>query len=228
MSIYAIGDLHLSNSVNKPMHVFGVAWEQHDQRIANAWRDTVKETDIVLLPGDFSWAMHVDDVRADFAYLHELPGKKIMIRGNHDYWWNSATKIRALLPPSVSIIQNDSLSVGDIHIGGTRGWACPGSSGFTSADEKLYLRECARLDLSINKLPADGLRIILLHYPPFNEKWESSAFSERIKAAKINIVVYGHLHGRSCRGAFEGVRDGTAYHLVSADHVGFCPKRIHE
>ncbi|MDL2234538.1 metallophosphoesterase [Christensenellaceae bacterium OttesenSCG-928-L17] len=228
MNIFAIGDLHLSGSVNKPMHVFGPAWEQHDVRIAAAWRDTVRESDIVLLPGDFSWAMRGEEVRADLEYLHALPGKKVMIRGNHDYWWNSPSKVRAMLPPSVYIVQNDCVTIEGVHIGGTRGWTCPGSAGFTENDEKLYNREVGRLSLSLKAMPTCGLRIVMLHYPPFNEKRENSGFSERVEAEKIDIVVYGHLHGRSCRGAFEGMRNGTEYFLTSADYLHFCPKLIRE
>lgn len=226
MKVFAIGDLHLSGAVNKPMDLFGKNWEHHDARIAVAWRERVGEDDLVLLPGDFSWAMKKEEAAVDFAWLAALPGKKVMIRGNHDYWWNSLAQVRAMLPPNTYVIQNDCCSFGDVHVAGTRGWACPGSAGFTQEDEKLYLREVNRLRLSLERLPRDGFRIVMLHYPPLNEKREESGFTEQLRDAKVDFVVYGHLHGRSCRYAFEGRRDDVEYRLVSADHLGFSPLAI--
>lgn len=233
MKVFAIGDLHLSGAVDKPMDIFGPAWEQHARRIEYAWRDLVSEEDIVLLPGDFSWAMHLEEAQVDFAFLHALPGAKVMIRGNHDYWWNSVSKVRAVLPPSIRVVQNDSISFGGVHIAGTRGWTCPGSAGFEQDDQKIYDREVGRLAMSLAKLsaavgPAGGRRIAMLHYPPFNESRAPSGFTEKLEAAGVETLLYGHLHGKSCRGAFEGERNGISYHLVSADHIGFAPKLILE
>ncbi|MDL2258203.1 metallophosphoesterase [Eubacteriales bacterium OttesenSCG-928-K08] len=228
MRVFSIGDLHLPGAGDKPMDRFGQNWERHSDQIAANWRENVSPEDIVLLPGDFSWAMHLKDTEQDFAYLEELPGTKVMIRGNHDYWWNSLSKVRAMLPGSVHVIQNDHFSLNNVHVCGTRGWICPGASAFGEDDQKLYDREFARLALSIKGLPEGGLRLAMLHYPPFNDKWAASGFSEQFEKAKIDIVLYGHLHGRSCRGAFEGIRNGVEYHLVSADHLGFQPKLIRE
>lgn len=228
MKVFAIGDLHLSGAVDKPMDIFGPAWEQHARRIEYAWRDLVSEEDLVLLPGDFSWAMRLDEAQVDFAFLHALPGAKVMIRGNHDYWWNSVSKVRALLPSSIYVIQNDSISFGDVHVAGTRGWICPGSAGFEQDDQKIYDREVGRLAMSLARLPASGRRIAMLHYPPFNESRAPSGFTEKLEAAGVEALLYGHLHGKSCRNAFEGERNGVRYHLVSADHIGFAPKLILE
>ena len=228
MKVFAIGDLHISGGTDKPMDVFGPAWQNHGERIANAWVDSVSQEDIVLLPGDFSWAMHLNQVRADMEWLAALPGTKLMIRGNHDYWWNSVTQVRAALPPSMFVLQNDCFSFGDLHVAGTRGRICPGSAVFAGDDQKIYDREVLRLGLSLSALPSGGRRIAMLHYPPFNENRAPSGFSEQLERAGVELVVYGHLHGRSCRGGFDGVRNGVEYRLVSADHIEFKPKLILE
>ncbi|MDL2217861.1 metallophosphoesterase [Christensenellaceae bacterium OttesenSCG-928-M15] len=227
MNIFAIGDLHLPGGEDKPMDVFSDKWANHQEQIKRAWQSSVKEEDLVLVPGDFSWAMQLEKTREDFLYLDALPGRKIMIRGNHDYWWNSLAKVRAFLPASVKALQNDSFSFENVHIAGTRGWSCPGTANFTQDDKKIYEREVGRLALSLKPVSKlQGLKIVMLHYPPFNDKHEKSGFSELIKEASIDIAVYGHLHGFACKNAFEGERDGTSYHLVSADHVRFAPKWI--
>lgn len=228
MKVFAIGDLHLSGGTDKPMDVFGPAWQNHGERIANAWMDSVSQEDVVLLPGDFSWAMQLSQAKADMEWLAALPGTKLMIRGNHDYWWNSVTQVRAALPPSMFALQNDCFSFCDLHVAGTRGWICPGSAVFSTDDQKIYDREVLRLGLSLSALPSGGRRIAMLHYPPFNENRAPSGFTEQLERAGVELVVYGHLHGRSCRGGFEGVRNGVEYRLVSADHIEFKPKLILE
>jgi len=229
MRVFAIGDLHLSGSVDKPMDIFGAKWDNHAARIRDSWRETVQDGDIVLLPGDFSWAMHLEQTIPDFAYLSELPGKKILIRGNHDYWWNSITKVRLALPAGVFALQNDSMVIGGLGVAGTRGWVCPGSVGFSKdEDQKIYDRELTRLKLSIESLPKETRKIVMLHYPPFNEARERSGFTDIIEANNVELVLYGHLHGRSCKAAFEGNRNGVEYRLVSADHIGFAPRLVLE
>ncbi len=228
MKVFAIGDLHLSGAVDKPMDIFGPAWENHAQHIAEEWRSLIREEDLVLLPGDFSWAMHLKDALVDMAFVAALPGTKVMIRGNHDYWWNSVTQVRTALPKGMYVLQNDCVSFGNIHIAGTRGWTCPGSMNFLPEDQKIYEREVMRMGLSLSTLPKEGVRIAMLHYPPFNENRAPSGFSEALERANIRLAVYGHLHGRSCRSGFEGVRNGVEYILVSADHIGFAPKLILE
>lgn len=226
MNIYAIGDLHLSHNVNKPMNIFGPAWERHEERIACEWRALVRDDDIVLIPGDFSWAMRLEEAKLDIDYLHNLPGTKILIRGNHDYWWSSLTKVREALPPNVYAIQNDYISINGVNIGGTRGWTCPGGTGYTAQDEKLYKREVQRLELSLKTMPKGGTRIAMIHYPPFNENLENSGFTELMEKYEIETVVYGHLHGKSCSFSFKGVRNSVNYVLVSADYIDFRPKHI--
>ncbi|MBQ5991417.1 MAG: metallophosphoesterase [Clostridia bacterium] len=226
--VYAIGDLHLSLSVpNKAMDVFGAHWKDHAARIKEAWQDTVSGEDLVLIPGDISWAMYLNDAIADLAFIGELKGTKLILRGNHDYWWQSVTKVRAALPEKMYALQNDVFRFGDLCICGTRGWTVPESAHFKeSADRKLYERELIRLDLSLKALPKDVYTIGMLHFPPFSETGEKSGFSKRFSEAGVRDVVYGHLHGASCKYLFNGESDGVRYHAVPADYLNFIPKEI--
>jgi len=226
--VYAIGDLHLSLSVpNKAMDVFGAHWKDHAERIKEAWQDTVSEDDLVLIPGDISWAMYLSDALADLAFIGALKGSKLLLRGNHDYWWQSVTKVRTALPARMYALQNDVFRFGDLFVCGTRGWTIPESSHFKeSADRKLFDREMIRLDLSLNALPKDVQAIGMLHFPPFSESGEPSAFAEKFAAAGVSDVVYGHLHGASHRFLFNGEKDGVQYHAVPADYLNFIPKQI--
>ena len=229
MGIFALGDLHLSHASSKPMDVFGPNWAGHEQRIQAAWTAMVTPQDIVLVPGDISWAMHMAEAAPDLAFIASLPGRKVLLRGNHDYWWSSLSKVRSLLQPDMFALQNDCICLDGWAIVGTRGWVCPGSALFDpSRDQKLYDRECIRLELSLQGAPPNVPKICMLHYPPFNEKRQPSGFTELLEAHGVRYVVYGHLHGRSCKNAFEGERNGIQYHLCSADHLGFAPKRILE
>ena len=227
-NVYAIGDLHLSLSVpNKAMDVFGAHWQNHADRLKEAWQDTVSPEDLVLVPGDISWAMYLDDAIADLGFLGSLNGVKLLLRGNHDYWWQSVTKVRAALPDGMYALQNDVFRFGDLFIAGTRGWTAPESAHFKeSADRKLYERERIRLDLSLSCVPEGAPCIGMLHYPPFSETGEPNAFAERFSAIGASDVVYGHLHGASHRFGFSGEANGVRYHLVSADYLDFVPKLI--
>jgi len=229
MRLFAIGDLHLSHSSDKPMHVFGPNWENHAQRIRQTWCERVRPGDAVLIPGDISWAMQLSEAGPDLEYIGSLPGLKVIMRGNHDYWWNSLAKVRSALPEGVYALQNDIVELEGAVIAGSRGWMCPGSAGFDGEhDQKIYDREVMRLELSLSRAPK-GARIIgMLHYPPFNEKRQPSGFTELFEKYGAETVVYGHLHGRSCRNAFEGVRNGVEYLLCSADYLDFTPKLITE
>ena len=226
--VYAIGDPHLSLSVpNKAMDVFGARWKDHAERIREAWQDTVDDGDLVLVPGDVSWAMYLSDAKADLAFLGALRGTKLLLRGNHDYWWQSVTQVRAALPQGMYALQNDLFRFGDLFVAGTRGWTVPQSAHFKeSADRKLFERERIRLDLSLSRLPQGAPLIGMLHYPPFSETGTASAFAKRFCEHGASDVVYGHLHGASHRFGFSGESDGVRYHLVSADYLDFVPKRI--
>ncbi len=236
MKVFALGDLHLSGKQNKPMDVFGDRWANHGERIFESWRAAVGEEDCVLLPGDFCWAMQLNDALDDLFAVSELPGKKILIRGNHDYWWASPTKMRDILPPSMKIIQNDAVDLGSFVVCGSRGWLLPGSADFGVSDEKIFNRELIRLEMSLTAAlrlakGEDGPNkpiIVMTHYPPLTENGESTGFSELIERYAVRETVYGHLHAQSCRLAFEGEHNGVNYTLCSADHLGFAPKLIAE
>ena len=229
--IYAIGDLHLSSGLpgGKPMDIFGDDWTGHMARIQVNWLETVGPRDTVLVPGDISWAMTMDEFKPDFDFIDSLPGQKVLINGNHDYWWNATTKLNEL-SRSMFFLKNNFTKAQGYHICGTRGWICPNDSHFTSHDAKIYNRELGRLGLSLNAAMDDGAQaiIVMLHYPPFNDKGQASGFVEMIKKYPVDYVVYGHLHGHGRRFGFNGVKDGITYRLVSADHTGFRPVRLYE
>ncbi len=226
MHIYAIGDLHLSFQNPKPMHIFGEGWADHVNRLSLAWHETVTVEDTVLIPGDISWAMTMAGAAPDIAFIGALPGQKIILRGNHDYWWSSKTRVSTALPAGMQLIQNDFLSVGGYAIGGTRGWALPCASGFTAEDRKIYEREAQRLSLSLLGMPQDMPKLIMMHFPPLTPQMRDTAFTALLEEAHVAQCVYAHLHGASHKGAFEGVHNGVAYSLVAGDYLQFQPKRI--
>ncbi len=226
MKLYAISDLHLSGHTPKPMDVFGKRWENHWERIKDAWIRTVSPEDTVLLPGDLSWAMTLEEAAVDLESIAALPGCKVLLRGNHDYWWSSVNRVRSHLPQGMLAVQNDALRLGDFIVCGTRGWTCPGSSSWEgSQDEKIYRREVIRLGLTLDaadRLRAPGQKIVaMLHFPPFNERREPSDFTTLLESHGVDIAVYGHLHGVAEGHAIEGTFGGVRYHMVSCDYTGF-------
>jgi len=225
MRIYAIGDLHLSGAVPKPMDIFGLQWTDHWQKISQHWIELVASDDIVLIPGDISWAMRFEDALVDLRMIGELPGKKIIIRGNHDYWWNSVARIRSALPAGMFALQNDSVEINGMHFCGTRGWIVPGTKEFNEHDLKIYKREVERLKLSLLSARTSECIIVLLHYPPFDDKGAATAMTEKLREFGVSHVVFGHLHGPSYK-TTEGEIDNIYYHLVSCDYLNFMPKLI--
>ena len=226
MKVFAIGDLHLSFAKEKPMDLFGNNWADHPERIRSAWTKLVGDEDLVLIPGDISWAMRLEDALPDLSFIDSLPGQKLLLRGNHDYWWSSPTKIRSVLPSSVRILQNESFRAGTISISGTRLWTAPGSKGFGEDDEKIYARELGRLKLSLDAAGNDGRKLVMTHYPPFSDKSGPTPVTEMLEAYGVSVCVYGHLHGAAHRLAFEGEKNGVLYRLVSSDYLGFSPAEI--
>ncbi|MCH4891104.1 serine/threonine protein phosphatase [Acidaminobacter sp. JC074] len=226
--IYAIGDLHLSLSVDKPMDVFGDNWTGYMNRIKEAWCETVTDEDTVLIPGDVCWAISLNEAKIDLAWIDDLPGRKIITRGNHDYWWETLKKMNPLFD-SISFIHNSYEAVGDIAICGSRGWISPNDTAFTEQDEKIYNRECHRLKLSLDKAKADGFDkiLVMLHYPPTNDKKELSPIQEILEDYGVSHVVYGHLHTKYCwHLSLKGLVNNVDYHFVSSDYLNFVPKHI--
>jgi predicted phosphohydrolase len=228
MRLFAIADPHLSAVSPKPMDIFGAGWEGHPELFFERWRETVTDDDLVLVPGDISWAMRLEDALVDLRALAELPGEKVLLRGNHDYWWPSITRLRSALPKGMHALQNDALMVRGVVIAGTRGWICPGTHGFTDQDDKVYRRELERLRLSLTaaeRLEGD-YRVVMLHFPPTNSRLEPSGFTELIAAANPDALVFGHVHGEQV-GILQEL-DDIAVHFVAADALGFVPRLVHD
>jgi uncharacterized protein len=231
MRIWGISDLHLSFSTNKPMDVFGENWLGHAKKMQEAWDDSVQPDDIVLCPGDLSWAMRLDEARADLAWIGDRPGFKILGRGNHDYWWSSISKVRAALPKGCIALQHDCADLGSVVVAGSRCWAAPGALDYTPADLKIYERELLRLRMSLGaaKKIANGRQIIAaIHYPPFTAKKTPTGFSELLEEFGVSICVYGHLHSaRAHRTALQGLGPGgVCYFLIACDYLNFKPTLI--
>ena len=231
MSIYIIGDLHLSFSEDKPMSVFGLNWEGHSDKIKQDWMEKVKPEDTVILAGDFSWATYLEDTYNDFSYLNGLPGKKILLKGNHDYWWTTLTSMKRYLEENkienIDFLYNNSFEIEDKIIVGTRGWTL----NDTENSSKMIAREALRLELSIKdakeKYGKDKEIIAIMHYPPIssnskkNEYTYDSKFLDIMKKYNIKKCYYGHLHGLSHKDAIEGIIDGIEFKLISSDYLDF-------
>jgi len=224
--IYAIGDLHLGLALDKPMDRFGLAWTDHHLLIAENWRQTVMDTDTVILAGDSSWAMRDHDFAPDLAFLRALPGRKVLVQGNHDYWWASTNRLNEI-DENMIFLKSGFTRAEGLHICGTRGWLCPGTQGFTEQDEKLYRREVLRMRRALEDAVKDGAADILvaMHFPPMNETLTPSGFTELFEEFPVRQVVYGHLHGasgftRRIERDGEGIR-GVRYRLVSCDYLEF-------
>ncbi len=235
MKIWAIADLHLSlnESTNKPMGVFGEDWENHTDRLKKAWEERVSDNDIVMIPGDISWALRLDEAMHDLEWIHALPGKKILSKGNHDLWWSRITHLNSLYE-DIIFLQNDSYYVEseNIVICATRGWPYPGSDEYTEHDEKIYARELLRLkmglDTAVKKAPGAEI-IVALHYPPTGPNAQETDFTKMLETYGVSKCVYGHLHGQMSYGkGIKGEHRGVDYYLVSLDYLGAKPKLIYD
>ncbi len=232
MAIYAIGDLHLPGHEQKPMNVFGSHWNRHFEIITENWLRLIGPEDTVLIPGDISWAMQLLDAMDDLNALAALPGRKLLLRGNHDYWWSSVGKVRSALGPDMHVIQNDALRLKGHVFCGTRGWTFPTQQQpLPEQDEKIYQRELMRLRMSLETAAAlaeDGDEMtVMMHYPPLFADGIATAFTTMLETYPVRRVVYGHLHGAGIKIAFNGLRNGISYRLVSCDALDFCPVRVY-
>ena len=234
MSIYVIADLHLSFTQNKPMNIFGDNWTNHEEKIKQNWLEKVKPDDTVILPGDFSWATYLEDTKLDFEYLNNLPGKKILLKGNHDYWWTTVTSMRKFISDNnfenIDFLYNNSYLVEDKIIVGTRGWVLQD----TEESRKMINRENERLKLSlknaIENFGEDKEIIVFMHYPPLSSKNLLNnlhlEFYKTMKQYDVKRCYYGHLHGNSHMDAIEGEIGGIDFNLVSADYLNFKVQKI--
>ncbi|NTY02187.1 metallophosphoesterase [Deinococcus sp. JMULE3] len=229
MRVYAIADLHLAFCTPKPMTVFGPQWAGHPQAIFDEWRAVVRDEDLVLLPGDLSWAMRLPEAMQDLAPVAALPGTKVLLRGNHDYWWPTASKLRAALPEGMLAVVNDAVRVGNVVVCGSRGWITPGFESLGTDDQRLLEREAERLSLSVQaarrlRQPGDHL-ILMLHYPPATPPYPANPITRVIDDARPDLIVYGHLHGVPPERAMRHV-NGVPAHLVAADGLKFRPRLL--
>lgn len=229
MSIFAISDTHLSSAKPKPMEIFGQNWKDHWLKITEDWLKNVSDDDTVLIAGDISWAMNEQDAKPDLDMICSLPGKKVMIKGNHDYWHSSLTKTRAMLFNNTFFLQNDCFEGEDFAVAGTRGWLGKDEKEFSQNDLKIYNRELKRLELSIDAAKKTGKPIIgMMHYPPYEGVKKSSEFTELFRECGAMIVVYGHIHGEVFKhfDYSDSYIDGVKYVLTSCDYLDFKLKKL--
>ena len=235
MAIYVIGDLHLSFGVNKPMNIFGEKWEGHEEKIRKDWIEKVKENDLIILPGDFSWETYLEDTKLDFSYLNSLPGKKLILKGNHDYWWTTVTNMRKFLKENnfenIDFLYNNSFCIENKIIVGTRGWVTNPKS---EENYKILKRENDRLKISlesgIKNFGTDKEIIAFIHYPPFYKEMvpDEINFRKTLEQYNVKKCIYAHLHAESHKDAIEGIFNGISYKLASSDYLDFDPKLIME
>ena len=226
MAIFVIADLHLSlGAADKPMDVFE-GWQGYLPKLERNWRTLIAPEDTVVLPGDISWAMSLEDTREDFAFLNALPGKKIILKGNHDYWWTTLNKMNRFLEANgfdtLQILHNTAIQAEGVFLCGTRGWM---SDVQGPEDEKILNREIGRLRMSL-EAAGEGEKLVFLHYPPLYPGQMESGLANLLKEFGVSRCFYGHLHGVSIRYAVQGEHDGVDYRLISADALKFCPYKI--
>lgn len=224
--IYALADLHLDYTEDKSMEVFGDLWKNYQERIFKNWETLINDEDTVLIPGDISWAMSLEDAYTDLKRIDDLKGKKIMLRGNHDYWWSSLNKLKNLDLKTISFLQNDSFTVENHRICGTRGWVSRDSFKFSEHDEKIFKRELLRLKNSLEYNKDDNEIIVMLHYPPLTSKKTLNEFFTLAKDYNVKYLVYGHLHGEGHTQIVEGDFENINVKCVAGDYIDFKPERI--
>lgn len=244
MAVYAISDLHLSFASPKPMDIFGPVWTDHADKVRRNWDRLVKPDDVVLLPGDLSWAMRFPDALPDLSFIADRPGTKVLTRGNHDYWWQrrATSRMQRDFDRDVVFLQGTSVVLDGIGVTGTRGWrvereAMPdygatGSEGNPRSEirnpqsKRILERELNYLERGLQSIPEDArLRIAMLHYPPFDEHLQPNDFARLLARYSVDILVYGHIH-TGFGSWLEGEVDGVRYHMVSSDIVDFTPQLI--
>ena len=226
MAIFVVGDLHLSLGGDKPMDVFE-GWEGYLPKLEANWRTLISPQDTVILAGDTSWAMKLEDTKTDFAFIQNLPGQKWLLKGNHDYWWTTARKMERYLTENgfdtMHILHNNACMVGDYALCGTRGWPF---DDVAAQGEKLMAREAGRLRMSLQAAGDAAEKIAFLHYPPIYPGAQAQELVDVLNEFGVTECYYGHLHGKSIRYATQGERDGITYRLISADGLAFCPYKI--
>lgn len=230
MKVYAISDLHLSTTCDKPMDIFGGKWEGYTEKIIQNWQAKVTDDDLVLIAGDISWAMKLNEAFSDLDWIDRLSGKKIIIKGNHEYWWKSISAVREILPKSIMAIQNDAIKFDRFIVCGTRGWNVPEENKeFSAEDEKIYKREVERLKLTLKAakvLQTNNEKIIcMMHFPPFDGSGNETDFTKVFEEFGVDIVIFGHIHGyTNCK--LKQIKNGIIYYFTSCDHIDNNPVEI--
>ena len=228
MSLFAIGDLHLSLNGDKPMDVFGGRWQDYTNKIKKGFEAVLSENDVTVLCGDLTWGMDLDGAKEDFLFIDALPGKKIILKGNHDYWWSTASAAKKFFAENdistIDILHNNFFEYGDAAICGTRGWFYEEEKG-GEHDRKILARECLRLEASL-KAAGDREKYVFLHYPPKYLGYECPEILKLLKDYDVKMCCFGHIHSKGCASAFCGELNGTAFKLVSADYLDFVPAKI--
>ena len=229
MALYAIGDLHLSLGSDKPMDVFGGRWSGYVDKLREGFAGLTEE-DTTVLCGDLSWGMSLAEAREDFLFIDRLPGRKIVLKGNHDYWWSTASAAYKFFAANgistIEILNNNCLLYGETALCGTRGWFYEEERG-SEHDRKIMLRELGRLEASL-KAAGEREKIAFLHYPPKFAAYECPEILEMLGRYDVKACYYGHIHGKGCSAAFRGVKNGVKYELVSADQLMFRPLRVRD
>lgn len=229
MSIFAIADLHLSLApdIDKPMDIYGYRWYDHVARLERNWRELVKDDDTVIVAGDISWALKLEDAKYDLDWVDSLPGHKVLYKGNHDLWWNGITKLNKMYD-TITFVQNDCFTAEDFVICGTRGWLTPDNDDFKEADEKIYRRELMRMQssLSAGKKYLEGTKemVAVMHFPPVSKTSSFSGFQQLFEDYGIKHVLYGHIHGEDgFKNTIRGNHHGVEYDLISLDYLNCKP-----
>lgn len=227
MALYTIGDLHLSLSQNKPMDIFGEGWRDHQYKLIEGFAPLTAE-DLTVICGDISWGTGLEQTLADFLFIEALPGRKIILKGNHDYWWTTAAKTKRFFAEngieSIDMLFNNCFDYGNYAICGTKGWFFEEERS-SEHDAKIMRREIMRLEASL-KAAGDKKKLVFLHYPPIFPGYRCEEILSLFKEHEVRLCCYGHIHGKGCRYAPQGWIDGTEYRLVSADHLNFTPIKL--
>lgn len=227
MALYAIGDLHLSLAGDKSMEVFGGRWVNYLEKIKAGFSE-LQEDDVCVLCGDIAWGMSMEEAGEDFRFLAQLPGRKIILKGNHDYWWSTASKAYHFFAENgienIDILNNNSYGYGDYAVCGTRGWFYEEERG-DAHDRKIMLREVGRLEASLKSAGA-RTKLVFLHYPPKYLGYECPEVLELLDRYEVPLCSYGHIHSKGCAFAFQGMYHNTRLQLLSADYLNFCPRKI--
>ena len=227
MALYTRGDLHLSLGSEKPMDIFGDKWKNHAEKLKKNF-EIVGPDDITVLCGDHSWGMSLQESLKDLQFINALPGKKLLLKGNHDYWWGTANKIKTFFEAngidSLELLHNNAFSYGDYAICGTRGWFYEEEKG-GDHDKKIMNREIMRLEASL-KAAGDREKLVFLHYPPIYQHYKCQEILDLLKKYGVRMCCYGHIHGKGTAFSFNGWREGTEFKLVSADFVDFKPVKL--